>query len=451
MGILDSMFGGGGGGNAPPPDQSAQGPQSPGILGRMQAQYAPGAYAAKEQALQQQAIYHAALQTQGVSPQIAQALAMSPQYLAQQGGAHLPAAPQIVPVTNSDGGQTLYQANNPGGAGGHGTSIAGIPITEPPGTTTSPQGASGAQGATQVPDQGQNAPAGSAGPRNTSQGMPGSTTAIEAKVQANIAAGVDPFSGLPDNYRNAAQAVMDGRMTLSEIKQTRNEHIAGTVRNIVLKADPNFNELKNEKTAAYVKSYMDTKTGDVGFSRNALGTSLQHIDTAVSNQLGLNNNDAQGIVPIVRAGNMARNTFGENAPKAAQQDLQLGTAADELAKFITGKPPTDASRGEYRDKFPSISDPPRVAAAKYNAMADLLEGRMKDMETERDQNFGGKKVAKDYPIVAPEHMQLISNIREKAAELKRRGEFMAAHPGETVPPVTGPAASTLPPGWKFVK
>ena len=48
MGILDSMFGGGS------QDQSQQGPQSPGILGRMQAQYAPGAYAAHEQALQQQ-------------------------------------------------------------------------------------------------------------------------------------------------------------------------------------------------------------------------------------------------------------------------------------------------------------------------------------------------------------------------------------------------------------
>ncbi len=445
MGILDSVFGGGG------QDQAPQGPQQPGILGRMQAQYAPGAYAAKEQALQQRAVYDAAMQTQGMSPQIAQALAMSPQFFGAQQGSYLPQASQVMPVQNADGSTTLVDVRNKGGTAGHGHDLSGVNITEPPGTTQSPTEAAGGQQATQVAGQGQNAPAASAGPKNTLQGMPGSTAAIQAQVKANVAAGGDPLAGIPDIYKNAAQAVLDDRMTLNEIKQSRNEHIAGTVRNIVLTVNPEFNEQKNEKTATWIKSYMDTKTGDVGFSRNALGTSLQHIDKAASNQLGLENHDAQGLTPIVKAGNMARNTFGERAPKAAQQDLQLGTAADELAKFITGKPPTDSSRGEYREKFPSISDPPRVAGAKYNAMADLLEGRLKDMEDERNANFGDKKVKNDYPIVLEQHKQMIQDIRAKAAELKRRGEFMAAHPGETVPPAPTAGSAPLPNGWKYVK
>ena len=83
-----------------------------------------------------------------------------------------------------------------------------------------------------------------------------------------------------------------------------------------------------------------------------------------------------------------------------------GTAADELARYITGKAPSDAARKEYADKFPNASDTPRVAAGKYNAMADLLEGRLKDMEKERNENFSGKDVSKDYPIALPEHQKV---------------------------------------------
>ena len=448
MGILDSIFGGGGS-----QDQSQQGPQSPGLFGRLQANYAPGAYAAKEQALQQQAVYQAAMdlnrQNPGaISPQVAQAMAMSPQFFQAQQGAYLPQATQTPMMQSPDGSQTPIAIRNAGGGAGHVPSVSGIPITEPPGTTANPSQAAGAAQVAPQGEQSGNAPAASAGSKNTLQGMPGSTAAIEARVKANIAAGQDPTAGLPDNYKNTAQAVLDGRMTLSEIKQTRNEHIAGTIRNIVLAIDPAFNEIKNEKTNQYVKSYMDTKNGDVGMSRNSLGTALNHINSSIGNQLGLDNHDAN-VAVLGRADNVIRNQFGDQASKAGAQNALSGTAADELARFITGKAPSDTARKEYADKFPNASDTPRVAAGKYEAMADLLEGRLKDMEAERDQNFSGKNVAKDYPIALPEHKATIAAIREKAAELRRRGEYQIQHgQGAQAPaaPETG-----LPPGWKYVK
>ena len=439
MGLLDSMFGGGGG-----QDQS-QGPQSPGVFSRFQAQYAPGAYAAKEQAMQQQAIYQAALQTPGMSPQTAQALAMSPQFFAAQQQSYLPQATQVVPVQNSDGSQTLYQNRNSGGGAGHGVEISGIPITEPPGTTSAPAGAAGAQG------QGATTP-----PTNTLSGMPGSNTATEKAVRQAAETGADPFQALAGSpYAADVKAVLDNRMTLSEIKQTRQEHAASTIRHLVLAIDPNFNELKSEKTGTYVKSYMDTKTGDVGMSRNALGTALGHISDSVDRQLELKNHDAN-MELLGNADNHIRNWFGEQANKAKGAELNVGTAADELARFITGKPPTDSSRNEYRNSFPSPTDTPRVAAEKYNVMAELVEKRMQDLELERDANFSGKNVAKDYPIVLEQHKALLSNIRQKAAELKRQGEYQIEHGAQGLEaPPEAPAGNShpaygLPQGWKYI-
>ncbi len=457
MGILDALGVGSGGDQS---QQAQQGgpPSSLGLLGRIQANYAPNVYAANQEAAKQHATYGGAMATPGMNPAVAQAMAMNPQFFQAQQGAYLPQAPQVTPVQNTDGSQTLYQQSNPGGRAGHGVSISGIPITEPPGTTSSPTEAAGGAGAapaTPGTGGGGNAPATASGPRNTLQGMPGSTAAIDSRVKSNIAAGKDPTEGIPDNYRTTVKAVLDGRMSLSEIKQTRNEHIAGTVRNILLKIDPDFNEIKNEKAASWVKSYMDTKNGDVGMSRNSLGTALNHIQASVGNQIQLKNHDAN-VAILGRGDNAIRNMTGDQASLAGAQNALSGTAADELARFITGKAPSDAARKEYAEKFPNASDTPRVAAGKYEAMADLLEGRLKDMEKERNENFSGKNVANDYPIFLDSHRGALQDIRHKAAELRRQGNYQIEHGQGQEAPSNAPKptpnnTAPLPEGWKYVK
>ncbi len=385
MGLLDSMFGSGQGGQAP---QQQQGPAPDTMWDRFRAEYAPGAYGAHQQSLQQQAVYSAMLQN-GATPENAQAMAMNPQFFQMGAPANMPTAPEKTVLTDAQGNQTLGQIQNKGGPAGHGFSgFSGIPIVQPGTTPSAPQAA----GATSQPQgaQGDGLPPviseqaqqdlGYKPPTDTLQGIPGNTTELTKKVAAAVQSGQDPYAAMKGTpYANSVKAVIDGKMTLSEIKQTRNEHLAGTVRNLVLTIDPNYNELKGEKTAAWVKSYMDTKNGDVGMSRNALGTSLNHISTAIDNQLGLDNRDANVAVGASLA-NRARGMVGEQAPKVAAQNTHLGVSADEFAKFITGKPPTDQSRGQAREEFPTPFDTPRVAAGKYDAMANLIEGRLKDME-----------------------------------------------------------------------
>lgn len=427
-GLFEGLFGGG---------QQDPRPQADNTLDRMRATYAPNAYNAHQTSIQQQAVYDAAMQTPNMKPEIARALATNPQYFGAQQGSFLPQASQSQVLQGIGGEQTLGQIRNPGGGAGHGLEYSGMNIIAP-GTTQSPAQAS------------QGAPAGGApattGPTNTLQGIPGSTSQAIEKVKQTVAAGGDPIAALAGTpYANDVKAVLEGRQTLSEIKQTRSEHIAGTVRNLVNTINPDFNEMKQEATNTWVKGYMDTKQGTVGMSRAALGTSLGHISDAVDKQKDLDNYDAN----VTAAGstvNHLRGLGGTQGAKIAGQQAQVTTAADELAKFLTGKPPTDTSRAQYRNAFPTPFDTPRVAAEKFQTMGDLLEKRMRDLELERDANFGGKNVAKDYPIVLEEHRKLLDNIRTKVSQLRSGGEQQVKGLGTIGG--SDPAATELPPGWR---
>src|ERR1700677_2695032 len=78
---------------------------------RFRAQYAPGAFQAHQQNMQQQSIYSAMLQN-GATPEQAQALAASPQFFASGQGAYMPQAPQVQTYTNSGGDQIPVQIQN---------------------------------------------------------------------------------------------------------------------------------------------------------------------------------------------------------------------------------------------------------------------------------------------------------------------------------------------------
>ncbi len=306
MGILDSMFGGGQG-----QDQS-QGPQSPGILSRMQAQYAPGAYAAQQQSLQQQAIYSAMLQN-GARPEQAQALAMSPQFFQSGQGAYMPQGPQVQTYTNSDNAQIPVQIQNPGGRAGHGLSLSGIPLIAP-GTTASPEQAAGG-GATPGAEQSGNAPAGSAGPTNTLQGMPGSNAQILQmidKAQAQGTPAEEVLKVVPREYRDLTQAVLDGRMTFKELTQNKSDTTRKVVSRLVNAIDPEFDENMNEARQGYRKQYVSGKATDIGGQVKSLNKLAGHANAMADAAEAMNNYGVGGVAaiahPLNRIGNQLNST-----------------------------------------------------------------------------------------------------------------------------------------------
>ncbi len=441
MGILDGS-----------PDQGqAAGPQSPGILSRMQAQYAPGAYEAVQQAQRQRAVYDAAMQSQGMSPQIAQALAMSPQFFGAQQQAYLPQATQVTPVQQSDGSQTLLQTSNPGGSPGHGVSISGIPITEPPGTTQSPGQAAGAQGATPAADQGQGAPAPVSGPKTTLEGMPGSTQATLKQIEANKAAGVDPTAGLPTFYKGLAQAVLEGRETLKDITSQRGAATRNAVNAIVQTIEPNFDENMNEARNTYRKQYSSEKPTDVGGQVKSLNKLAGHAhamaDAAVNvDNIGLG---GSGLAhPINAVGNYLYSTPAAGLKSAA--DKYVG----EKTTYISGGKGGDkGEREERRQEYNGSSTPQEMGTALLSDI-DFIEKQMQGGEQHQKALFPNDKLRETMPLQSPEAVEHLRQAKVQAHKLLGDFDQWSKSPeGEGAAGVanTMKQPGGLPPGWKFVK
>ncbi len=450
MGILDSMFGGGS------QDQS-QGPQSPGILSRMQAQYAPGAYAAEQQAKQQQAVYQAALQTPGMSPQIAQAMAMSPQFFGAQQGAYLPQSPQVTPVQNSDGSQTLLQQSNPGGGAGHGVSISGIPITEPPGTTAKPAQAAGAAPATQGAEQSENAPAPVSGSKNTLQGMPGSTNAILEQIRANKAAGKDPTLGVPQGYKAMAQAVLDGRETLKDITSTRGAQTRNAINEIIQTIEPEFDENMNEARNTYRKQYISGKATDIGGQVKSLNKLAGHANAMADASTEMDNIGLGGsglAVPINKFTNAVYSTPGAGLKRAA--DLYT----NELSSYVSGKGGSGVDERKERSQAFSPNQTPQSMGKALLTDIDFLEKQMQGNEQHRNAVFTNPKMAGQFPLVSPQALEQLNQAKIKAHKLvgdydewskTTEGAQAGVSPKGADVSVLPKNNPTLPQGWRLVK
>ncbi len=449
MGILDSMFGGGS------QDQS-QGPQSPGILGRMQAQYAPGAYEATQQAQRQQAIYHAALQTPGMSPQVAQALAMSPQFFQNQQGAYLPQAPQVTPVQQSDGSQTLVQQSNPGGGAGHGISISGIPITEPPGTTPNATRAAGATPPTQGGEQSGNAPAASAGPGNTLQGMPGSTNAILKQIEANKAAGADPMAGVPEYYKGMAQSVREGRETLKDITSQRGAPTKNIVNAIIQAAEPDFDENMNEARNTYRKQYVSGKATDIGGQVKSLNKLAGHANAMADAASSMNNYGLGGVAPIAHRLNEVGNMINSTPQAGLKRAADLYT--NELSTYVSGKGGSGVDERKERSAAFHPNATPQEMGNSLLTDIEFLEKQMEGNEQHRNAVFPGK-MADKFPLVSPQALEQLNQAKVKAHKLvgdydqwsqTAEGQKSGISPHGADVSVL-PKSPTLPSGWRLVK
>ncbi len=435
----------------------ASGPQSPGILTRMQAQYAPGAYEAAQKAQQQQAVYQAAMQTQGMSPQIAQALAMSPQFFGAQQQSYLPQATQVIPIQQADGSQTLVATSNKGGVAGHGPTLSGLPFAEPPGSTPDAAAAAGAQQpAAQVaaPSAGQddaNTPAPIPGPKTSLQGMPGSTNQILAQIKANKAAGKTPTLGIPENFKVLADAVHSGKETLKNITSTRGAQTANAVNEIVLTVDPNFDESVNEARNTSRKDYMSSSLAKTGGRITSFGTALGHLNSQLDRAIALDNNDTEingapiGGTPGAHLSNWIKGTSGDRANKVNDFVTGRDTLAGETVRFLTGGEGSQTDRQQYAEKW-GHNDTPRETAGTASAYLKMLQDKADELKGKQNADFGGHaELTKDMPIIRPEHEKAFADIQRKIDFLKNKYKGDAgATPGPT-------PQQSLPPGWKFVK
>ncbi len=446
MGILDSMFGGGQG-----QAQGPQGPQSPGVLGRMQAQYAPGAYEAVQRAQQQRAVYDAAMQSKDMSPQVAQALAMSPQFFQAQQGSYLPSAPQVTPITGADGSQTLVQTSNPGGGAGHGVSLSGIPITEPPGSTSSLAGAAGAAPAPEA-GQGGDKPAPVAGSKNTLQGMPGSPGAIMKQIEANKAAGVDPTAGIPPFYKALATAVREGRETLKDITSQRGAQTKNAVNAIIQTMEPDFDENMNEARNTYRKQYVSEKPADTGGKVASLNRLAGHARAQAESIENMDNVGMGGFGGLAHPLNQMTNAILPTAGAGLSRSTDMYNT--ELSKYLSGSGDSGQTEREARKAAfdPQAGKSPQEMGAALLKDVEFIEKQKEGYEQHRDAVFKGTPVAtKQFEIISPQAQEHLNVTKIKAH--KMLGDYDEWSKSPDGQKTTGGAAPPggMPPGWKYVK
>ena len=420
-GLLGSAFGGS--------------PGSDSTFGeRMAMNFAPQMYAAMQQRQQQKATEDALSQMGGqLPPGMASGMAKNPQLLQQAGAAYLPSAPEMKQIPGPFGTTSLLQTKTQPGGNISATPLA---VGGAPATTANP----GAPAAV--------APAAPAGT------IPGSTGNIQDQIMAARKAGASRdqlLTMIPGSGADLVKSVLDGTQT---VKDLATRGVGDSDRTSVIRlahlVDPNWDENRSESLNKYRQGYMATGTqGTVGFQRQAYGTTLQHLDTALDSALDMHQSDAD-IAPAAHLENRIRAMGGDQSGKVNNFDTKTGLLAAETDKFISGKAATEGGTKEQKSKW-DVNATPRETAGAAQAYLDMLQGKVKDMEDERNANFGGgdtakgAEAAKAYPIQLPEHEAKIASIQSKIAKLRDYGQAQVSGAPATPPPAAG--GWKLPIGW----
>ena len=379
--------------------------------------------------------------TQAVSPQ-PQGPAGPPPASAPNGGQPQGAGPTVpppqapMPPTQFPAGPTpdslvLPQDASPGGGGpmrGEGTS------------QPMPAGA--------IPQPNQDPYAGYKTPAGVYPGTAGDTMDKIRWGQQHNASKEQLIQALPDVYQNEVRALLQGDQI---VKDLATRGVGESDRSKLLRyghmIDPHWDEVQTEALATWKKGYFNQGTQNAtGYLRQAAGTTFQHIDTALDDALDLHSNDSD-VVTGAHLANRARAVGGDQAQKIRKFKTDTGLLAPEVDKYVSGRAATDSGSNKQLEAWDPYATP-REQAASARGYLDIIKGKMREMEIERDSNLKHDPASiANYPITQPEHLAMIAKIEAKIKMLERMGETAA----RTAPSgqITGqPSRDWQPPtGW----
>ncbi len=430
MGILD-FFGGG-------QQQGQQGIPETSFSDRLRASYNPELYNAMQQNQQQRAIYDAVLQY-SKNPEMAAAMARSPQVYAAQQEAFMPQGNKTLMPLDAQGAQTVVQIGNKGGAAGHTNTLSGLPIAEPSGGEAAP-GVAAAPGTTPSAERavvaappggaGAAAPAPvgvtSANPTNTLQGMPGNIGSTLARLDAAKAAGVggeDLFQYIPRADQDLVRGYLKGQLTLKDVTERKGN--ARFVERAALAIEPGFDSAQNDARAAARKDYYDSGINKTGGQLKSYGTVLGHLNSQLDRAISLDNYDTEvngapiGGAPGAHLANAIHGTAGNRTGKLNEFDTGRDTLAGETVRFLTGSEGSQKDREEYINKWGAFATP-RETAGTAKAYLKMLQDKVNEMNAKHQQNFPNPEIAKSMPIITPEHEKTVAEIQKKIDFLDNR-------------------------------
>ncbi len=176
-----------------------------------------------------------------------------------------------------------------------------------------------------------------------------------------------------------------------------------------------------------------------GGQRNAGNTAVQHLGDVARYAEGLGNWDA-GIPGISHLINYARQNLSTDQATAANK---LNTAIDryvaEVAKFYAGSNTGGvAEREAARQRFSSVKTSKELAGA-IEAERDLFQGKMKQLQDQRDNAFQGDEERANRlvgPIMMSHGTEGLGAINKSVSALQGNSPASAAPAGVTLDAVT---------------
>ena len=458
MGILDSLFGGG-------QPQDPNQPQGPGYAERLSAMLSPGLHEALQQARQQKAT-EAALSGMGgnpLPPGMGHAMAVDPAFRAQVGPAYLPTPGKVEQVPTVGGGATFMQTGQQPGGGAY---VNPLNIGAAPGAQPPPAAAAAAPSLPEIaaPRPAAMTPAAAPGEKTPAEAskplpappptkpgvIPGSAGDLQDKVLWGKQNGYKPddlLQFVPDAWRGEIKSLWDGTQSVKDLstRGTIAEGNRSTFLNLAHQMNPDWDENRSEALNTYRKSYMNQTAGSVGFQRTAAGTFLGHLNDALDQQTAQHSANTP-IEPLNNQLNqVTQGLWRDPAARANATGTTIHSMATELDKYLGGRAATDTGVKEVENKW-DINASPKHNAAAASSWLTLMEDKEKELEQDRNSNFGNNQTAAgQLPIRTPEHEALKAQIRAKIANL--RGETPAA----TAPAAAAPEVRVDAQGNKWVK
>jgi len=209
--------------------------------------------------------------------------------------------------------------------------------------------------------------------------------------------GDDFLNTLPIAMRPIVKGVVEGRIDV------RSMSYRGGNREAVLQAaaqyDPEFNQQKYAQRLGVQKDFTSGKAAN---NVTAINTALRHMGTMYDLGEALDNKDLRVRNAVV---NRIRTETGDE--RVNNFDTAKQAVGNELMRVFRQVQASEAETKDWEKRFSSANSPSQIKGA-LKVGAQLLEGRIKEVNSQWDRGMGTKT---GYPgLISPDLQGIVSKI-----------------------------------------
>jgi hypothetical protein len=251
----------------------------------------------------------------------------------------------------------------------------------------------------------------------------------------------DPYRAVPEAVRGTVKQMVEGRMSPPTGSALRNDKVLALI-NYANAVDPDFDAASWAQRSQLAKEFSKGTPSSLGGQRNSGNTAIEHLGTISGQAAGLGNISLPGGVfpDVAHVINFARQSgTDQQKAKANAFNDAIDRYVAEIGKFYAGSSSGGVHEREAaRQRFNATKTGPELAAA-IEAEAELMHGKLKQLEAQRDTVLGERGKATVGDIVMPHAQEALGKINKNISVLRGNA------PDSTAPAPAAPSAPAQPP------